>query len=25
LTLRGSLKITTLPAMPIEEYLATLR
>lgn len=25
LTLRGSLKVTTLPAMPIEEYLATLR
>jgi uncharacterized protein with GYD domain len=25
LTLRGSLKIITLPAMPIEEFLATLR
>jgi uncharacterized protein with GYD domain len=25
LTLRGSLKITTLPALPIEDYLATLR
>ena len=25
LTLRGSIKIITLPAMPIEEFIATLR
>ena len=25
LTMRGSLKITTLPALPIEDFLATLR
>lgn len=25
LTMRGSLKITTLPALPLEDFLATLR
>ena len=25
LTLRGSLKITTLPALPIEDFIATLK